>query len=298
MNKPIVNQKHSENYRSRTLRTILTGRTHLVLLMGITLALIPLLSLLAAEGDNQHEVVVHLDNDHIQTFRGRLGRWVVPGGESYGSLAYRFGTTVEEIRAINDGTLDRSRYNFVPMSLDYYNQLVQEGYGRRMLRIDERNMLWPVERPHYTSRYGNRRGGMHLGVDLACSPNTVVLAAGDGVISHSAWYGGLGQAVAIQHDDGLVTWYGHNNQLLVKVGERVRRGQIIAFSGNTGRSTGPHVHFEVRYMNVALNPEDFLEQGLIQPNLVLQEESPLDPELGTNMGASALLGQDEQTPTP
>ena len=221
-------------------------------------------------------VDVHLDNRYIQSYRGRLGQWVRSGRDGMASLAHEFGTTTEEIREINDQFAGVRSMIFVPMGLDRYNEFLVEGKGRRVVKIDPRRLLWPVEDPAYSSRYGMRRGGLHNGLDLACAPNTIVLAANDGVVTHSGWFGALGQAVAVRHPDGLVTWYGHNNAVFLKIGEEVKRGQAIAFSGNTGRSTGPHVHFEVRYENIAMNPEDFLEQGLIQPGLVFRESTPMD----------------------
>ncbi|MCB1324307.1 MAG: M23 family metallopeptidase [Spirochaetales bacterium] len=244
-----------------------------------------------AQSANRLDVAV--DNEYIQTYRGRLGQWLIPGGTSFSALAARFGTEVEDIQLINDGQLDRSRMTFVPMSLDYYNRMVAAGHGRRVFTVDERAFVWPIEQPSYTSRFGTRAGAMHTGLDLACPSNTVVVAADDGVVIRTGWMGALGQAVAVEHASGIVTWYGHNSVLFLKEGEQVRRGQIIAFSGSTGRSTGPHVHFEVRFMNVFLNPEDFLQQGLAHPSLVIREESPLElPE------ESALLGQRTGTATP
>lgn len=219
---------------------------------------------------------VHIDNKYIQSHRGRLGQWVHSGQEPLQTRARQFGVTVEEIRDINDQFAGVRSMIFIPMGLEKYNELLNEGKGRRVVKIDPRRLLWPVENPAYSSRYGMRRGGLHNGLDLACAHNTIVLAANDGVITHSGWFGALGQAVAIRHNDGLVTWYGHNTQVFLKIGEEVKRGQAIAFSGNTGRSTGPHVHFEVRYENIAMNPEDFLELGLVQPGLVLRESTPMD----------------------
>ncbi len=236
-------------------------------------------TLLAGERDELYVprlIDVPIDNEFIQSYRGRLGRWVRAGSGTMQSLAEEFQTSVEEIREINDDFEGARSMFFIPMGLDTYNDLVQEGKGRRVLKIDPRRLLWPVDDPKYTSRYGMRRGQNHNGLDLACPPNTVVLAVDDGVVTHSSWFGALGQAVAIRHENGLVTWYGHNNMLFLKVGESVKRGQAIAFSGNTGRSTGPHVHFEVRFQNIAMNPEDFLELGLVQPGVVYRESTPMD----------------------
>jgi murein DD-endopeptidase MepM/ murein hydrolase activator NlpD len=95
-------------------------------------------------------------------------------------------------------------------------------------------------------------------VDIAVSIGTPVHAADAGVVIVSGWQGGYGNFVAIDHGNGLATCYGHNSQLLVKEGDKVSQGQVISLSGNTGLSTGPHVHFEVRRNGVPVDPMSFL----------------------------------------
>ena len=218
---------------------------------------------------------VVLDNLYIQRYRGRLGVWHVNLNEPLTRLARKMGVTTAEVRRINGGKTSGTL--FVPMGIRYYHEMIERGHGRRVLHVDSRQMVWPVEKVSYTSRFGPRAGGMHAGLDIGCGRGTPVLAAEAGVVSHSAWFGALGNAIAVYHKkSGLRTWYGHNTTVLLKVGEKVEKGQILAFSGTTGRSTGPHVHFEVRYNQIALNPEDFIEPTFRNPSLVLREESPLD----------------------
>lgn len=216
-------------------------------------------------------ITVTVDNKFIQTYRGRVGRWIHPGEDGIQKLAARYGVTRGEILSINDGAFHADDFVFIPMGEAVYNDLLKQGMGRRILQIDPRRLSWPVEAPEYTSRFGRRFSEMHMGLDVAAANGTPVLAADDGEVVGSSWMGGLGKAVVIQHEDGKKTVYAHNSELLLKVGERVNRGQIIAFSGTTGRSTGPHVHFEVRYQEVAMNPEDFLPYGYHQSNVILKE---------------------------
>lgn len=218
-------------------------------------------------------ITVTVDNKHIQTYRGRIGRWIKPDGDSIQKLAREFGTTPTEILIINDNTFSRSDFVFIPMGEEFYQSLLKKGFGRRILQIDPRRLTWPAETPEYTSRFGRRFSEMHMGLDVAAPIGTPVLAADDGEVTGSSWMGGLGKAVVITHADGKKTVYAHNNDLLLKVGERVNRGQIIAFSGSTGRSTGPHIHFEVRYQDVALNPEDFLPYGYHQSEIIVREDA-------------------------
>lgn len=116
---------------------------------------------------------------------------------------------------------------------------------------------WPA-RGSITSRFGRRWGELHTGLDIAVPRGTTVTAADSGVVSFAGWNGGYGYCVIINHKNGYQTLYGHNSKLSVKVGQNVSKGQKVASSGSTGRSTGPHVHFEVRKNGVAQNPQRYL----------------------------------------
>lgn len=116
---------------------------------------------------------------------------------------------------------------------------------------------WPA-RGLITSRYGRRWGELHTGLDIAVPRGTAVKAADSGVVSFAGWNGGYGYCVIINHKNGYQTLYGHNSKLSVRAGQAVGKGQKIASSGSTGRSTGPHVHFEVRKNGVPQNPSGYL----------------------------------------
>jgi murein DD-endopeptidase MepM/ murein hydrolase activator NlpD len=116
---------------------------------------------------------------------------------------------------------------------------------------------WPVQ-GRISSGFGSRWGTMHYGVDIAVSTGTPVRAAAAGKVTFSGWNGSYGYLVKIDHGNGVETRYAHNSALLVKVGQQVNRGSVIARSGNTGRSTGPHVHFEIRLKGKAYNPLSYL----------------------------------------
>lgn len=115
----------------------------------------------------------------------------------------------------------------------------------------------------FTSGFGPRWGRMHRGIDIAAPVGTPVVASADGVIVTSEWNsGGYGNLVEIRHPDGSLTLYGHNNRLLARVGQQVRQGEQIAEMGSTGRSTGPHVHFEIHPPGQgAVNPMLYLGRG-------------------------------------
>ncbi|QSX06134.1 peptidoglycan DD-metalloendopeptidase family protein [Sedimentibacter sp. zth1] len=128
-------------------------------------------------------------------------------------------------------------------------------------------MSWPVP-GHYriTSPFGGRRHPLygywsfHRGIDIACYYKTNVVAANSGVVMVAGWHYSYGNYVIIDHGGKISTVYGHNTKLLVKAGQKVTKGQVIALSGSTGESTGPHVHFEVRKNGAVVDPMPYVKK--------------------------------------
>lgn len=116
----------------------------------------------------------------------------------------------------------------------------------------------PISGGRFTSGFGRRWGRMHKGVDWACPTGTTVFASCGGTVIQASYNGGYGNNVVISHPDGRMTRYAHNSKLLVKTGQTVEQGEPIALSGNTGRSTGPHVHFEIYINGAAVNPLKYI----------------------------------------
>ncbi len=122
---------------------------------------------------------------------------------------------------------------------------------------------WPVS-GWVTSGFGPRRatsvGGtrFHEGIDIAAPIGTEVIASGDGVVTFAGYRGGYGRALVIDHGFGISTIYGHNSQVFVQEGQRIRRGMTIAAIGMTGRTTGPHLHYEVQVDGVPVDPMRYL----------------------------------------
>jgi len=116
----------------------------------------------------------------------------------------------------------------------------------------------------YTSRFGYRvdpftgRVDAHLGLDIAAPPGTPVMATADGVVSYIGYEAGYGKIVAIDHGFGVRTRYGHNSQIYVELGQKVKRRDVISAVGSTGRSSGPHVHYEVRVNDVPVDPINYI----------------------------------------
>ncbi len=124
---------------------------------------------------------------------------------------------------------------------------------------------WPVADGYISSGYGGRTDpftglrGNHPGIDFAAAEGSNVLAVASGIVSEAGERNGYGELVEINHGNGYVTRYGHNSRLLVKVGDRIVKGQAIALMGSTGRSTGPHVHFELVLNGNTVNPEQYIQ---------------------------------------
>ena len=116
----------------------------------------------------------------------------------------------------------------------------------------------PISGGRYTSGFGRRWGRMHKGVDWACPIGTTVYASCAGTVISASYNGGYGNNVVISHADGRLTRYAHNSKLLVKAGQHVEQGEPIALSGSTGRSTGPHVHFEIYINGSAVDPLKYI----------------------------------------
>lgn len=123
--------------------------------------------------------------------------------------------------------------------------------------------IWPV-RGWLTSRFGQRTSpytGMpqlHKGLDIANRVGTPVVAPADGIVIKSTWENNLGKTVIIRHGYGVTTTYAHLSEINVRMGQKVKRGQKIAAVGNTGRSTGPHLHYQVSLNGVEVNPEKYI----------------------------------------
>lgn len=123
---------------------------------------------------------------------------------------------------------------------------------------------WPIRHGFISSVFGPRidpftgRRGFHPGIDFAGARGSRIHAVAAGVVSRAGPDGGYGNLVEVNDGNGLMTLYGHNEKILVHVGERVHRGQVLALEGSTGRSTGPHCHLEVRVNGIPVNPARYI----------------------------------------
>ena len=129
---------------------------------------------------------------------------------------------------------------------------------------------YPIGKPtkgKISSNFGYRkdpfhkRKAMHTGVDFSAGTGTPVISTADGVIKSAGWQRGYGKCVVIQHKDGYKTLYGHLSKITVKKGQKVKSGDLIGKVGSTGRSTGPHLHYEVHKNGKKINPKSYLTMG-------------------------------------
>ena len=123
--------------------------------------------------------------------------------------------------------------------------------------------LWPTERRRITDKFGYRtlwgKLEFHKGIDIQVWYGTEVFATKDGVVTKAGWQPGYGWTVELEHEMGFSTIYGHNSQLLVSEGDKINAGDVVALSGNSGRSTGPHLHYEIRLNDTPVDPLKYLD---------------------------------------
>lgn len=170
------------------------------------------------------------------------------------------------------GTSEQSLTANVKESIEEYNFLKAANYGgiyhhyAYQWQSHTQPNLWPVDGA-LRSSFGGRsdpfsgEGAFHTGIDLAAPSGTRVRATADGVIESAGWAGDYGKLVVVDHGNGLQTYYAHLSQFLVLPGQEVRRGQVIALSGGTGRATAPHMHYEVRLGGTPINPYKYLARS-------------------------------------
>jgi len=156
---------------------------------------------------------------------------------------------------------------------DYYGVRNMKDTLLLNLNIGDDEFVDPVKSNIVTSTYKFRWGHYHKGVDIGVHTGDTVVAAWSGKVRYAEYNrGGYGNLVIIRHANGLETYYAHNSRLLVKPNEEVKAGQPISLAGSTGHSTGPHLHFEVRFFDQNINPEeiiDFRERKLKKDELLV-----------------------------
>jgi murein DD-endopeptidase MepM/ murein hydrolase activator NlpD len=212
---------------------------------------------------------------------------VIRRGETLSDIAHAYGLSVEALRRANQ--LRTSNHLIVGEALRIPTQEGRQDVvdARQLFPSRERapslaipphgeprgptpattssGFQWPVQGP-LTSPFGERdhvMGGggtqFHAGIDISVPAGTPVQAAQEGIVVFAGYNGAYGKAIKLDHPNGLSTLYAHNSRLLVYVGQTVKAGEVICLSGSTGRSTGPHLHFEVHKDGTPVDPLLYLE---------------------------------------
>lgn len=176
----------------------------------------------------------------------------VQSGETLWSIARKYNVEYQALVNFN-GISDPNR-----ISVGMEVKIPGKGGAANAAQSQYVRFSWPAK-GRITSPFGARWGKMHEGIDIGLPIGSSVTAAAGGKVVTAGYMNGYGLVVYIEHADGYRTVYGHNSKLLVSVGDEVRQGQMIALSGNTGRSTGPHLHFEVQKNGQPIDPMKFLQ---------------------------------------
>jgi murein DD-endopeptidase MepM/ murein hydrolase activator NlpD len=199
--------------------------------------------------------------------------YVVQAGETLTEIARRQSLPVEDLAEINglpvdaplapgqvvfvlgpQGVVPASSPDILPPSV-----LADQAPPGEGDEAGDQRLAWPLQDVVISSSYGRRWGRKHEGIDLAARKGTPVLAARAGLVLYASdKLGGYGKMVVLQHDGDLLTAYAHNSSLLVREGDKVRAGQMIARVGQTGRASAPHLHFEVRRGQIPQDPLRYL----------------------------------------
>ena len=178
----------------------------------------------------------------------------VKAGENATVIARRYGVTVASIAQLNGlADVNKLRVGQELLIPPVGGGAVSALAGNRPLILRRKFDRWPIQGT-ISSRFGLRNGTMHEGLDIAASHGTVIRAVEAGRVTYADWAGTYGQLVKIEHGGGIETRYAHASQILVRPGQSVRAGDPIARVGSTGRSTGPHLHFEIRVNGEPVDP--------------------------------------------
>ncbi len=218
----------------------------------------PLVSVVVTKEVTVEETIAHSTEykDTSKLLKGE-SKVVTKGSDGKKKVTY-------EVKEANGSTLEKEVVKEVVVA-EPVTEVVNKGTGS--IQISSRSassysggngtLSWPLSNNKITSPYGTRSRGFHSGIDLVAKTGTPVYASAGGKVVLSSWYYGYGNCIVVDHGNGLKTRYAHLSGFNVKVGDKVSRGQQIGRSGNTGNSTGPHLHFEVIVNGSTKNPVNY-----------------------------------------
>lgn len=220
----------------------------------------PLVNVIVTKEVTVEETIAHSTEykDTTSLLKGE-SKVVTEGADGKKKVTY-------EVKEANGSTIEKNVVKEVVVA-EPVTEVVNKGTGS--IKISSRSaynsgggngtLAWPLSSNKITSPYGTRSRGFHSGIDLAAKTGTSVYAAAGGKVVLASWYYGYGNCIVIDHGNGLKTRYAHLSAYKVSNGATVSRGQLIGLSGNTGNSTGPHLHFEVIVNGSTKNPVNYLK---------------------------------------
>ncbi|MFN8370824.1 MAG: M23 family metallopeptidase [Bacteriovoracaceae bacterium] len=190
---------------------------------------------------------------------------VIREGENLDHIAQEFNVSKESIQRVNpEKSFEPGEWIFIPRDQGILGHIMAEKQSNEYYDNNDLPLMWPVpSSQRVSSGFGQRHRKHHDGIDIPASVGSHILAAYDGKVIYSGKaIRGFGNLTIISHKNGFYTIYAHARRNYTKKGQFVYQGQVIAQVGNTGRSTGPHLHFEVRKFDTAVNPVPFFGKSM------------------------------------
>ncbi len=178
-------------------------------------------------------------------------------------IAKRYGVTEQELKNANPSKSFEKQWIFIPSKVGFAHMLFNNTYViEDYSSLGSGRFLWPV--PNFykvSSSFGQRGRKHHDGIDIPAPKGTPIISVDAGVVIYSDnGIRGYGNMIVVSHGDDIFTVYAHNSKNKVDKGDKVKKGEVIGLIGNTGRSTGPHLHFEIRVKNLVRNPAQYLSK--------------------------------------
>ncbi|HPS57013.1 MAG TPA: M23 family metallopeptidase [Spirochaetota bacterium] len=222
-------------------------------ILSILLLIISVTTVISAQ-DN-----FSIESRRIGEYKGFTGFWTEPAdAENLEYIIKTYGSSEKKIILINGSDYMSQERIFLPLSDSYLAYMKTKGTAQTGSGICS-DFDWPIMSfDRLTSTFGKRWNTFHEGIDIPAGKGTPIAAAGSGRVIVARFMDNYGLTVWLEHRDNIITRYCHASEILVKEGDIVTKGQVIANVGSTGNSTGNHLHFELRYGDFPMNPLDFL----------------------------------------
>lgn len=191
----------------------------------------------------------------------KSGWYAVRKGDTIGNIAHKSGSSVQVIAEWNNiqdpNLITQGKRLYIPSAAQARGKGKRAPKSTKEIKTFHGKFAWPIEGPVH-SLYGIRRSRRHDGIDIGAKRGAPIKAAASGTVAFEGRLSGYGKLIIIRHPDDYYTAYAHNSRHLVKKGQKIKKGKVIAKVGTTGRSSGPHLHFEIRRRQTARNPLFFL----------------------------------------